>query len=183
MSSGVTFVVEGRSDAVLFKKLLSETSSLGFRFFVGGGRASLATVARNILAHEGGPLVIIMDADTLDLAQADSNCLMVRAALRSFSAAGGVEVFAFVPEQEVVFFEAPSVLQRRFGKDRVQQHLLERGLLAPKDTLLTLLRESGVRREVWFKELTEEDGKDLQRGTQATQLIRSVQALVDGARA
>jgi hypothetical protein len=50
MSSSITFVVEGQLDAVLLKKVLPDIG-LVFRFFAGGGRASLATVARNVWAH------------------------------------------------------------------------------------------------------------------------------------
>lgn len=179
MSSRITIVVEGQSDAILLRKLLPDTLARVSRFFAGGGRAALATVARNVLTDEGGPLLIVMDADTLDHSQADLNGSMVRATLRRFSAAEGIDVFAFVPEQEIVFFEAPFVLQRRFGKDRVPQHLLDRGFLAPKETLGMLLRGYENKREVWFRQLTEEDEIELRSGTQAAQFVTSVQTLLE----
>ena len=126
-------VVEGRQDVILLRALLRGRADVSFRFYASGGRASLATVGRNILVHEGGLLIVVMDADTLDPSQADTSCRLIESALRRFSPDERFDVFAFVPELEVVFFEVPTVLTRRFGPEVVSLPVIERGCFEPKE--------------------------------------------------
>ncbi len=149
--NNLTIVVEGRSDAILLRRLLSKHEAIPLRFYAAQGRESLATLGRNILVHEGAPVLVVMDADTLDPRRAVEDCRMVEILLRRFSAEDQSAAFAFVPELEVVFFEAPSVLVRRFGPEIVSQSTIERGRLQPKATLRGILQSSGISCETYFK--------------------------------
>ncbi len=75
-----------------------------------------------------------MDADTLSPQLRQERRSLAVLALGGFAAPGLFEVFAFVPEIEVVFFEAPRVLDRIIG-DSVSREMLEEGRQAPKKTL------------------------------------------------
>jgi hypothetical protein len=175
--NSITVVVEGQLDVVLLRKLLRRQTDVAFRFFAARGRASLATVGRNILVHDGGPLLIVMDAGTFDPAQAESSCIMVKAALRRVSPDDRFDVFAFVPELEIVFFESPGVLARRFGPSVTDQRIIDRGNLRPGRTLQEILHETGVSRASFFEELTDAEIDELLQGEQTRQLISAVEAL------
>jgi len=61
----ITLAVKGRSDVILLRRLLSELMNCSFRYYAGEGRVSLATLGRNILVHEGCPLMIVEDVEDL----------------------------------------------------------------------------------------------------------------------
>ena len=80
--NNLTIVVEGRLDAILLRRLFSKYEAIPLRFYAAQGRESLATLGRNILVHEVRPVLIVMDADTLDLRRAVEHCRMVEVLLR-----------------------------------------------------------------------------------------------------
>jgi hypothetical protein len=174
-------VVEGRSDIAILRRLLIPRESYGFGFYAGGGRLSVTTLGRNILVHEGGPLMIVIDADTLTPKTAAETCDSIRSALRSVSADGSFDVFAFVPELEVLFFEASKVLVQRFGMEKVNELVIERGHYRPKAVLEDILRSVGLSREDFYKALSDEDVEELRSGDQARRLIEAVDLLVSSA--
>lgn len=63
---GLKVIVEGLTDAKILRAILGEALSKKVQIFAGQGRASLATVGRNILFHEGGPVLLVRDSETLD---------------------------------------------------------------------------------------------------------------------
>ena len=62
--SKLLVVVEGKTDATAIRAILGTVLARRPRFFAAHGRTSLVTVARNLFFHEGGPVLIVMDADT-----------------------------------------------------------------------------------------------------------------------
>ena len=173
----IAVVVEGKSDALLLRRLLEKTLEIPLRFYAADGEISLATVGRNILVHEGGPLVVVMDADTLERSRGDDARRMVGATLRSVAPGDRFEVFAFAPGLEVVFFEAPAVLLRRLGSKIMNRSAIERGSLQPKATLRGLLGGAEIAESDYFRGLTDQDLDDLRQGDQASQLIRVLESL------
>src|SRR5438445_6796369 len=112
---GLKIIVEGITDAKIIRAILGEALSKKVRIFAGKGRASLATVGRNVLFHEGGPVLLVMDSDTLDPQLTAELQSMNRVAM-SGAITSGVQlpvptaaespqfrVFTFVPEIEAVF--------------------------------------------------------------------------------
>ncbi|MEJ7639415.1 MAG: hypothetical protein WKF75_15925 [Singulisphaera sp.] len=122
-------------------------------------------------------MMIVMDADTLDPSQAGTSCSLVEAALRRVSPDDRFDVFAFVPELEVVFFEIPAVLTRRFGSKVVSRSVIDQGCFQPNVTLQKVLDGSGITREGFFKGLTSEDLDDLRQGDQVAKFIAAVEGL------
>lgn len=150
---GLKIIVEGATDAQIIRAILGAALSKKVRIFAGQGRASLATVGRNVLFHEGGPVLIVMDSDTLDPQLTAELQSMARVAM-SVPLTSGVQlpaptsteppqfrVFAFVPEIEAVFFEAPKSLERMLGKMPLPDKV-EDGRRVPKQTLVELLGET-----------------------------------------
>jgi hypothetical protein len=174
----LNIVVEGQLDAVLLRKYLPKIDGLTPRFFAGNGAASLPTVARNLLVHEEGAVLLVMDADSFNVEQAEQKRAMVLATLRQVAAEERFDVFIFRPEHEVIFFEAPEVLERYWsGEDKLSIASLERGLYTPHQELAEILRASNQNPKSWFESLTSEDGEILRQGVQARQLVAIFESL------
>ena len=150
---GLKMIVERRETAQIIRAILGEALSKKVRIFAGQGRASLATVGRNVLFHEGGPVLLVMDSETLDPRLSEELQSMNRVAM-SGAITSGVQspvptaaeppqfrVFTFVPEIEAVFFEAPQVLERTLGRTPSKEKVKD-GRLVPKQTLNELLHEA-----------------------------------------
>ena len=146
--SKLLIVVEGKTDATAIRAILGADLARRARVFAAQGRTSLVTVARNLFFHEGGPVLIVMDADTTTAHMVEEQKALTRAAVESLIPGSmngrdrGVEVFAFVPEIEVIFFEAPPALERLLGEP-VPPATVEEGLLIPHKTLAALLERKG----------------------------------------
>jgi hypothetical protein len=187
--SKLLIVVEGQTDAKAIRAVLGEELSKRTRIFAARGRISLVTVARNLLFHEGGPVLVVMDADTTNPHLVEEQKAMARVALESLLPGaigerdGLVRVFAFVPEIEVLFFEAPKALERLIG-DPVPEESIQEGLLIPKKTLARLFQEnvSMPTMDALYANLADaEIAKLISQGEQASALKETVRSMVSPA--
>jgi hypothetical protein len=137
---------------------------------------SLATVARNLLVHEGGPVMIVADADTRAADQILEHRGILRLALQHVSQEKLFDVFLFAPEIEVLIFEAPSVLDQITQGLSRKAALVDRGRQAPHKTLASALAGRSITD--WIDALDESSLADLRSGNQATQLLAAVRRLV-----
>jgi hypothetical protein len=169
----LTIVVEGSSDVELARAILGPELAKQVRFFTGRGKISLASLGRNILVHEGGPILVVMDADTTNQQMADEQKGMVRLALSRFAADGDYDVFQFVPTIEVVFFEAPEAL--RLLNRAVPDSTLRQGLLIPKVTLTAI---QGEDQSITAGPIGARAGEALAAGKQASSFRKAVQRLL-----
>ena len=117
--SSPTLIVEGRSDAVILRKLLGEKIPTPFRFFASQGRMSLTSLARNVLVHEPDPVVIILDADTATASKAESEQAN---ALESMYPSTRYRVFAFTPSLDKVIED---VVRKEFSESNIPPEKLE----------------------------------------------------------
>jgi hypothetical protein len=178
-SRNLLIVVEGQTDASIIRAILGDELKSKTRFFSGQGRMALPTIARNLLVHEGGPVVIVMDSDTLNPAQSESAQAMAKYAMESVAPTELFRVFMFVPEIEVIFFEAPLALERILGKPAPAEAIQE-GLLVPKQTLDRLLKEAGDQKGyiALVSNIDPETASELASGKQAAALIETVKSFV-----
>jgi hypothetical protein len=155
---GLKIVVESRDAARIIRVIVGKELADRLSIFASQGRAALATVGRNVLFHEGGPVLLVMDSDTLD-PRLTSELESMNMAAMSGAVASGVQipasgdsaapqfkVFTFVPAIEVVFFEAPQALDRLLGKKTPHEKVRE-GHLVPRETLAALLDNARGRRD------------------------------------
>jgi hypothetical protein len=148
--STLKIIVEGPTDAEIVRAILGEDLAKKARFFASQGHTSLATLARNVLIHEGGPVLLVMDSETLDPQLITERESIARVALSGALTSGAqiptttiplplpFQVFAFVPTIKAVFFEAPQALARILGKAPPPEKVKE-GRLVPEQTLSDLL--------------------------------------------
>jgi hypothetical protein len=171
----LAIVVEGRSDAEIIRAILGKEVAKHVRFFTGQGKTSLASVGRNILVDEGGPILVVMDSDTTNQRMADENKGMMRLALSRFAAPEDYDAFQFVPCIEVVFFEAPEAL-RIFLKRDIPKETLRDGLLIPKVKLAALQGDENAT--ITKGQIDANVGELLATGKQATAFRETVQRLL-----
>jgi hypothetical protein len=188
---GLKIVVEGPTDVQIVRAILGEELAKKARFFAAQGRISLATIGRNILFHEGGPVLLVMDSDTLDPQLIAEREAMSKLAMSSAMTSGvqmphvaealasQFKVFTFVPEIEVVFFEAPQALRRLLGQAPSQEKVKE-GRLIPKETLSDLLANGKTHRDYqsFVTAMDAETKQALASGSQAKALKEAVESLL-----
>ncbi|GAC1643264.1 MAG: hypothetical protein NVS9B11_12610 [Candidatus Dormibacteraceae bacterium] len=178
MTTKLSIVVEGRSDAALLKRILPENLPTA-RYYAAGGRTSVATVARNILAHEGTPVLVVADADTLDAKKGNNERMTMQMALRGVSSSVPFDVFFFVPELEVMIFETPELVAYFSAGTANELALAVQGHSRPRQALQQLLKSTP--REQWFHSLSDAEIELIRRGEQAQKFLGAVKALSDRA--
>src|SRR5258708_30264671 len=60
----LTIICEGASDTRLIRMLIAHELRGDMKFYASQGRLSLLSLARNLIVHEGGPVLLVMDADS-----------------------------------------------------------------------------------------------------------------------
>jgi len=169
-------VTEGKTDVLIIRTLLNKELTAGMRFFAGQGRESLVTLGRNLLVHEGGPILLVMDVSTAELQFKDEMLAKTLRALSAVGVPGTFEVFTFTPEIEIVFFEAPDALERAIVTIQAA-HTLEEGRRSPKATLEQILKEEKIPNlESLMRKLDEQAIQSLSSGKQATALRDKIRA-------
>jgi len=176
MRDSCTVVAEELLDAVFLNRVIERALSVTPRFFTGDGQIALTSLARNILVHDGGPVFVVIDAETMNGDTAAEACAMTRMALGHVSANDAFDVCAFVPQLEVVFFEAADVLRRHFA-DHVHDVELELGRFSPAQMLDSLLARSGRDTESFIRALDDCDLDALLSGPQLSRFISAADAL------
>jgi hypothetical protein len=99
-------VAERPDDTQLIRTMLHKALPASTRFFATRRQVSLVTIGRNLLVDEGGPVLLVMDADTLSPQLRDERQSLAMFAMSRVATPDQFQVFSFVPEIEVVFFEA-----------------------------------------------------------------------------
>ncbi len=181
----LTVICEGQSDTRLIRKLLSHELTGDMKFYASQGRVSLVSLARNVMVHEGGPILLAMDAESTNPHVIRELEAMATVALSgagsggTFLATRGLfKVFMFIPELEVVFFEAPAALERIIGK-ALSKEIVDEGLMAPTATLVKLTGDSKLLAvDLLSRKLDEEAIEILREGKQAIAFRENVNDLL-----
>lgn len=170
-------VVEHHAEAVVVACLLDATRGLVPRFFVSEERTGLATLARNILVHEGGPVLVVMNSQTTNADAAAEKKGFVSAAVNYVANEDAFGVVAFTPSIEIIVFEEPSVLMKHLDGTDAPESLLALGALDPSGTLHRMLGETDAV-EQFYQSLSIDDLRILSKGTQAAAFFSEVDRLM-----
>ena len=175
----LTIVVEDQLDAAILRSILNQTHSEGMRYYSAAGRLSPVTVGRNLLVHEKNPVLVVVDSDTLDPRQSADIASMAGALLGAVAPETRFAVFAFVPEFEVIFFEAPSALETLIGAP-VSQETVREGLFTPRRTLEKLLADGKAKLpyQTLPIRLDRTSVSQLREGPQLKSLVRTVERML-----
>jgi hypothetical protein len=173
-------VAESPTGIRFIRKLLYREPVSGMKFYASQGKVSAVTLARNILVHEGGPVLLAIDSDTLDVErqreyEATTLAAVEAAYARDFLTTLPIfKVFTFRPSIEVVFFEAPKALESLLGKP-VDERTIEEGKARPNRVLQMLCCSKDPSwLEALNRQLDEQTLDLLREGEQATQLREAV---------
>ncbi|MYM32816.1 hypothetical protein GTP38_00430 [Duganella sp. FT94W] len=121
MNISLIFVVEGKNDAILLRKVLQLCMPhVSSRFFAAQGKIMLASVARNIAADLRSPVMIIGDTDSLDKAEVRHFRNDHIKALSTLLPSNMIDAFAFSPDLDTVIAEATQIEIKGLKRDKVQ---------------------------------------------------------------
>lgn len=140
----LTIVVDRQAEAMLVDRLLEVSRGLAPRFFVSEGEMGLATLGRNVLLHEGGPVLVVMNAKTSDRELAAEQREFMASALRYIANDDAFEALAFIPQIDIMLFETPAVVEKLLAGRESSDLLLALGLHDPSSTLKHLLGHSDL---------------------------------------
>jgi hypothetical protein len=175
-ADGLIIVAEGKTDVLIIRALMHAERKTTMRFFAAQGRESLVTLGRNLLVHEGGPVLLVMDVARGELSFQDELPSQMMRALSTVGSPGSFQVFAFMPEIEIAFFEAPDALQRTLGTT-LPTATLEEGRVRPKTVLQRLLAEASFpTTEALIRRMDEQALESLSCGKQAMALRETILA-------
>ncbi|WP_153115142.1 hypothetical protein [Rhodocyclus tenuis] len=134
----VHIYVDGETDSRLVQLLLDDLRTVSYQIIVANGRNAIRPRARKALLMKRVPVALIVDADTTDEHQA----AMQQRELDDYLAWGSnhseYKVIQFIPEIEVLFFEAPKTLALLTGRE-ISAEMQAAGKAAPRKVLSTLL--------------------------------------------
>lgn len=176
MTSDLIVVVEQRSDAAILRRLISRELGVHARFFAGRGE-SIGSLARSLLRTEGGPVLAVPDTYTTNAEKVEEARGTMHLAISMVALESMFEVHAFAPEADVIFYEAPCVLERHFGRE-ISGIELELGLLDPRRQLNRLLAQNGMDRDAFHDLLDDRDVDCLLRGPQMQALTAAADTLL-----
>lgn len=180
-------ITESPSDTHFIRKLLYQEPISEMKFYASQGKVSAITVGRNILVHEGGPVLLAIDSDTLEIERQREDEATALAAIEVayardyISMQPAFKVFTFRPCIEVVFFEAPKALELLLERP-VDERTIDEGKARPKQLLKKLYDATGSS---WLEMLIRKIDTPIQdllrEGEQATRLREMVLSFMPAA--
>jgi hypothetical protein len=178
MSDSLFFVVENHRDALILSRLIApQLSPDKPRIYATHGTTILAALARNILFHHGGRVMMVENSQTYCTRRAEEFRDLSLHLMSQVAGRTEFDLFSFLPEMASVFYEVPEILEnvdvpalRRPKDDRLHAQ--------PYKELQDFL--GGTPLEVWIKSLSEEAWAKLREGPQARALTARIEALRSG---
>ena len=125
-----TLIAEEQSRCDLEIQIVGGKSSLG-------GRSSLYSVARTLLAVRRIPVVVVIDAHTPEEDAALERQREAEEVVGDVAAGVPYRVIVAVPELAILFFQRPELLRRIYG-EAINEHVMELGELSPRRALQKL---------------------------------------------
>lgn len=109
-------VVEGSHHFNILMHLLPDESTQGIKFVVSGGNNSAPSLSTTLLMEKHIPLVLLLDADTVDEAQVQTRRSTLESLLNRAPPDTPRAVLLAVPEIEGVFLQNKVELERLFSR-------------------------------------------------------------------
>ncbi|MCE7982844.1 MAG: hypothetical protein DYG89_16805 [Caldilinea sp. CFX5] len=163
----IQIVVEGNRDALILSTLLADCKNVNLRFRIAEGKNAAHSLARTLQVQFHEPVALILDADTNDAAAVEEQQVAYTAYLRFTSQGVPFTVFLMVPTIEIIFFNAPEILEKLLGKKLTERDLAV-SEYAPRLILDNYLQASGINMENFIARLQE----------QHLQILRNVEPIL-----
>jgi hypothetical protein len=173
-------VTEGRFDQALLQAILPKDLVNEIQFIAAGGLSAIKSLARSLLAERRLPVIIVVDADSVDLESIQERRQGIEETVKSVASNITAKVVLAIPELEGIFFEDISPLTRWLG---YQPHadIIASAAYEPHNVLMKLLAQSKApdKRTLFsmIESLTEEDAQILRNTSTIREIIQALQSI------
>jgi hypothetical protein len=151
-------VAESRFDVELLRRLLDEGLRRDVEFIEGSGIDGVTSMARTLISHYRRPIAIVIDADASQEEAVRTRRQSMEEVVGSVAGRIPVGVIVAVPEIEIIFFEAPGLLQRLYPNS-LPPTILEMASLSTRRAIKMLDPSASLQsfRQRVLMEMTDED--------------------------
>jgi hypothetical protein len=165
-------VTEGDWDRLLLERLLAdELASKLVQIWNSHGYNAALSTARSLAAVRAVPVGLVLDADTINSEGVADRRSYLEEALGSAAASAPWSVFLAVPELEIIFYDAPGLVEELFG---VTLNELQRELarVQPKRELEKLMPQRQITSRAQLLDVLSQEQILLLRDTPLVRDIR-----------
>ena len=140
-------VVEGTTDVAVLRAVVLAELLHSVGLVSTNGRANLASIARSLLVTRRKPVAVLIDTDAVADSIVQERRETTEELLRDVAAGIPTKVILLVPHLEVIFFQAPGLIDKVFG-NRIPDQVRLLGRMDPKAALAELQSAPGAPRDV-----------------------------------
>jgi predicted ATP-dependent endonuclease of OLD family len=137
----VYIFVEGPTDAEFLRRVLPPELLKDAEIVPAGGSSGIPSLARTVLVRRKKPVVVVMDADSIDPDLIEERRESTEDLIRAADASVPLKVVTVVPEIEAWLFAAPEVIVRALGVS-VSNELVQLGRRDPRGVLEQLAEKN-----------------------------------------
>lgn len=171
-------VCEGSDDAQILKMIVPPYLLNEVGIAPAGGESSLRSLARSLVVRRRVPIVVVFDANSTVPELIWERVKDIKEIVECVSVDSPIEVLAFAPEMESIFFQDINLLTKIIGFNP-SRNILDLALSQPKKALDELLSQSGKvsDRSQVINQLAHENTKNLQAHPVIQGLISFLQTI------
>lgn len=136
-------VTEGKLEAEFLRRILLSAGLSDMHVIAAGGKSSVISLARSILATRSSPVAVVLDADTIDGISIREQETVYYDLLRMASARTPFRLFFAIPEFEGILFHDLDALKRILAID-IPEEAIREARYQPKKVLVNLIPERAV---------------------------------------
>jgi hypothetical protein len=153
-------VVENPFDMELLHETLSPSTLANTRFVIGGGKSSGVSLARSLLSDRVEPVLLVMDADTVNSEAIHEQEKEYSELLGSVAINTLYDVILAVPELEIILFQDIDTLSRLLNTP-IDQEMVINSAFEPRKTLDILFKKNthAIRNRHQLVRLLDEDAR------------------------
>ena len=169
---------EGAEDVQLLRTTLPSQLLTEVEIAAAGGISSIKSLARSLIVQRQRPVAIVFDADTTVPELIQERIIDIKEIVECVAIDTPVEVLAFAPTIESIFFQDIHLLEKVLGFVP-SQDILDLALSQPKQVLNELLFQSDKvsDRSQLINQLAQENTENLQANPVIQGLISFLQTL------
>ncbi len=176
-----TVLTEGNFDGMFLATLIAEEQDrYGIEIRAVGGKSSVYSFARTLLAVKRIPVAVVIDADSPEPEVAEERQRTAEEVIGDVASGIPFRVIVAVPELEILFFRRPELVRRVFG-EVVNDHLMELAQLSPRRALQRLASDKSIEvaRVKLLKAMDNDDLRAIREMDTVQNLLTFVKIAVD----
>lgn len=140
----VYLFVEGPADATFLRRIIPPELLENVEIVAAGGGSGILSLARSIIVVRRKPVVVVMDADSIDPDVIEERRASTEELIRAAGASIPIKVVAAVPEIDAWLFAAPEAIARALGVS-VSDEMVFLGKRDPSGVLQQLAEKNNTK--------------------------------------